>query len=55
MRVLIDNDGDIRKMIDRGMRKSDIAQTYGVSKATLYNFLKKSVDREKRGKKPSKK
>ena len=54
MQVLIDNDGEIRKMIERGMRKSDIAHIYGVSKATLYNFLKRNVDREMTEKEPSK-
>jgi DNA invertase Pin-like site-specific DNA recombinase len=40
-RRLIENEEAIRQMIARGTRKIDIARHHNVSKATLYNFLKK--------------
>ncbi len=42
--VLVDNREEIQMLLARGVQKNEIARTYGVSKATLYNFLKNCPD-----------
>jgi DNA invertase Pin-like site-specific DNA recombinase len=41
--VLQGNAGSILKMLDQGKPKTEIARIYGVSKTTLYNFLKREL------------
>ena len=46
-KLLEEHDSEIRELLREGVRKTDIARRFGVSKATFYAFLKESLPERK--------